>query len=279
MATTNHTLFFDDSSEDGNEECGGGNQRARSPGDSGVNLPTVQINGNNNCVKDSDLIADDSQRNSPVSCVSFDRNSPASHVSFDDTTVGESNRYRSASESCSLQPARRPSSIPTVSFATSRTVRYSEGEIEHVDDEPKDDSQAMSDSEVTSRRGRSALSRTYGDAIPFSVSSRSRFHSEAKNRRLTRGVQSASMQSLPSLGVSSWRRTGTDVAVDVASDFGHKREPPSDVSPDAEKSFGLWSMTSMEKFALVCLFLVDLTAQMCLSIMAPFFPAEVLHRL
>lgn len=33
--------------------------------------------------------------------------------------------------------------------------------------------------------------------------------------------------------------------------------------------------TKHEKLILFCLFLVDLTSQMCLSIMAPFFPQEV----
>lgn len=45
---------------------------------------------------------------------------------------------------------------------------------------------------------------------------------------------------------------------------------------EGERKFGLWAdTTKMEKLVLVCLALVDLSSQMCLSIMAPFFPDEV----
>jgi hypothetical protein len=40
-------------------------------------------------------------------------------------------------------------------------------------------------------------------------------------------------------------------------------------------SFFLLSLSRRDKFVLLCLVLVDLTSQMCLSIMAPFFPTEV----
>jgi hypothetical protein len=40
-------------------------------------------------------------------------------------------------------------------------------------------------------------------------------------------------------------------------------------------SFFLLSLSRREKLVLLCLAVVDLTSQMCLSIMAPFFPAEV----
>lgn len=47
--------------------------------------------------------------------------------------------------------------------------------------------------------------------------------------------------------------------------------PPSVV----ESRFWFCNISRQDKLILLCLVLVDLTSQMCLSIMAPFFPAEV----
>lgn len=49
----------------------------------------------------------------------------------------------------------------------------------------------------------------------------------------------------------------------------------SGVRSSFASSFFLLSLSRREKLVLLCLAIVDLTSQMCLSIMAPFFPAEV----
>ena len=48
---------------------------------------------------------------------------------------------------------------------------------------------------------------------------------------------------------------------------------PTDVSMVAP--FSLWNSTRQQKLLLLALALVDLTSNMCLSVLAPFFPDEV----
>ena len=85
-----------------------------------------------------------------------------------------------------------------------------------------------------------------------------------------------STQSLPDLADSTY---SFDELLSCNGTGGKSTASSSEsVKIPEERHFSLWSSTRQEKLILFCFSLIDLTSQMCLSIMAPFFPNEVSNK-